>query len=480
MKYLIFFAIWAIAIPAKSQVAIGVLNPNASAQLDVSSTSKGFLPPRMTWAERNAIATPAAGLLIYCTDCGVYGQMQYYDGVKWVSMSGSVAADPYLHTQVGTDIDGEVGYDQSGWSVSLSADGNRVAIGAPFNDGSFSDAGQVRIYSWNGSAWTQLGGDIDGEAAGDNSGTSVSLSADGNRVAIGAPNNSGSFSDAGQVRIYSWNGSAWTQLGSDINGEAADDLSGQSVSLSANGNRVAIGAPNNAGSFSYAGQVRIYSWNSSAWMQLGGDIDGEATEDQSGESVFLSADGNRVAIGAPNMNGSSHTAGQVRIYSWNGSAWMQLGADIDGEAVDDRSGWSVSLSADGSRVAIGARYNSGSFSTAGQVRIYSWNGSAWVQLGADIDGEAVADNSGYSVSLSADGNRVAIGANSNNGNGISAGQVRIYSWNGLAWIQLGADIDGETAGDYSGTSVSLSADGSKVAIGAPYHGNRGNVRVFYQ
>ena len=48
-------------------------------------------------------------------------------------------------------------------------------------------------------------------------------------------------------------------------------------------------------------------------------------------------------------------------------------------------------------------------------RVYSWNGSSWTQLGSDIDGEAASDNSGYSVSLNSDGDRVAIGATYNDG-----------------------------------------------------------------
>ena len=77
--------------------------------------------------------------------------------------------------QLGSDIDGEAAEDISGYSVSLDSDGDRVAIGAYKNDGNGSDAGHVRIYSWDGSSWSQLGSDIDGEAAGDNSGVSVSL-----------------------------------------------------------------------------------------------------------------------------------------------------------------------------------------------------------------------------------------------------------------------------------------------------------------
>jgi len=173
------------------------------------------------------------------------------------------------------------------------------------------------------------------------------------------------------VRVYSWSGTAWSQLGADIDGEAASDFSGYSVSLSDDGTRVAIGARNNDGSFSNAGHVRVYSWNGTTWSQLGADIDGEAASDSSGESVSLSDDGTRVAIGAPNNDGGGSNAGHVRVYSWNGTTWSQLGADIDGEAAADFSGYSVSLSDDGTRVAIGAFENDGSFSNAGHVRVFS-------------------------------------------------------------------------------------------------------------
>jgi hypothetical protein len=89
-------------------------------------------------------------------------------------------------------------------------------------------------------------------------------------------------------------------------------------------------------------------------------------------------------------------------------------------------------------------------------------------IGADIDGEAANDYSGHSVSLSSDGTTVAIGAMGNDGNGDASGHVRIHAWNSTtsAWEQQGADIDGEAANDQSGWSVSLSSDGTTVAIGA--------------
>lgn len=84
----------------------------------------------------------------------------------------------------------------------MNAAGTRVAIGARRHDG---DRGHTRVYGWTGSAWNKLGGDIDGEAAGDFSGYSVSMNAEGDRVAIGAHSNDGEEdggSNTGHTRVY--------------------------------------------------------------------------------------------------------------------------------------------------------------------------------------------------------------------------------------------------------------------------------------
>ena len=89
----------------------------------------------------------------------------------------------------------------------------------------------------------------------------------------------------------------------------------------------------------------------------------------------------------------------------------------------------------------------------------------WTQVGADIDGEAVNDYSGHSVSISSDGTRVAVGATLNDGtsgsNSDNRGRVRVYEVSGGTWIQVGNNIDGEAAGDESGQSVSMSSDGTR-------------------
>ena len=151
----------------------------------------------------------------------------------------------FTQTQLGSDIDGEAAGDYSGTSVSMNSAGDRVAIGAFWNDGTGTQAGHVRVYEYSDSSWTQIGSDIDGEAAGDRSGMSVSMNSAGDRVAIGAPLNDGTANTAGHVRVYEFSNSGWTQLGDDIDSEAAGDNSGHSVSLSSAGYTVAIGAIGN-------------------------------------------------------------------------------------------------------------------------------------------------------------------------------------------------------------------------------------------
>jgi hypothetical protein len=377
-------------------------------------------------------------------------------------------------TQIGSDIDGEAAGDWSGSGVSLSQDGSRVAVGAPQNDGAGANAGQARVYEWSGGAWTQVGADINGEAAGDRFGYAVALSADGTRLAVAATNNDGNGIDAGHVRVFEENGGVWTQLGADIDGEGAGDLAGYSVAITADGSRVAVGAIFNDGAGNDAGHARVFGLNGGAWVQLGADIDGQDESDWCGASVSFSAEGTRLAVGSQTSYANGPVSGHVRVFTYGPGTWTQVGQDIAGEAMNDNSGTSVSLSADGTRLAIGAPGNGGAGLYAGHTRVYSENGGVWTQLGADIDAEAMQNSAGVSVSLSGNGTLLAIGAFANNGNGTLSGQTRVYREVGSVWAQVGPDIDGEAAGDKAGQSVSFSGDGGRFAVGATYNDGSGS------
>ena len=155
----------------------------------------------------------------------------------------------------------------------MNSDGTRIAIGAPYNDGNESTdtrRGHVRVYDYSNGSWSQVGSDIDGEAADDTSGYSVVMNSDGTRIAIGATQNDGNDSTdsrRGHVRVYEWNNSTslWDKLGDDIDGEATNDNSGYSVAMNSSGNRIAIGAPFNDGNDSSSGHVRVYDYSNGSW-----------------------------------------------------------------------------------------------------------------------------------------------------------------------------------------------------------------------
>ena len=463
-------------------VAIGTQSGNPSALLDVSSTTQGLLPPRMTRAQRDLINNPPAGLMLWCIDCGINGEIQVFNGTEFTNIDGSSRSDIWVDT-LGNVIDGEAVADRSGYSVSLSKDGTIVAIGSPENDGNGNRSGHVRVFQYNSgtTTWVQLGSDIEGEAAGDLSGYSVSLSDDGSYpvpnpvVAIGAPRNDGNGINSGHVRVFKFISGSWVQMGSDIDGEATGDRSGYSISYS-NG-ILAIGAPSNystVGSWGtlQTGHVRVFEYNSgtTSWVQIGSDINGDASYSQCGFQIAQSNGGTIMAIsqriGSP-YPGSTLTP-VVRVYVYNNTQdWVQLGDNIPGNIIFSQgvslisSTSSIALSSFGTIIAIGDWYT-------GKVNVYELVSGYWLQIGSDIDGEATGDRSGFSVSLSSDGSIVAIGAPESNGNGSKSGHVRLYQNVGGTWTRMGiVDIDGIASDDLSGFSVSLSSDGSILAIGAP-------------
>jgi hypothetical protein len=85
MKHLIIIIlVFLLPTSTFAQTGIGTTAPHASAQLEVSSTSKGFLPPRITTQQRDLITVPVAGLVVWCSDCASDGELQVYNGSAWI------------------------------------------------------------------------------------------------------------------------------------------------------------------------------------------------------------------------------------------------------------------------------------------------------------------------------------------------------------------------------------------------------------
>ena len=385
--------------------------------------------------------------------------------------------------QIGSDINPLTALGQFGKSISMSSDGNIIAVkGGDIN----TNKEFVRFFQNMSGVWTQIGSDITDITSTDYFGQSLSLSDNGNIIAIGIPGRDHNGTDYGAVQVYENVGGVWTQIGSDILGQSDYENLGESVSLSADGSIVAIGVPEHEQTSNpvKSGRVEIYKNTGGIWTQIGSDILGESPGNWFGDNLSLSSNGNIVAIGTSRNNESlsNLATGQVEIYENISGVWTQIGSDINGLA-NERIGESISLSSDGSIVAFGALY---SYSLRGCAKIYQNINGVWTQIGSDILGENATDLFGSTISLSSDGNLVAIGSAVNSDNGSQAGHVRIFKNVSGNWIQIGMDIDGENAHDLSAekNNLSLSSDGTIVAIGAwqnnggSFSAGAGHVRVF--
>jgi len=366
------------------------------------------------------------------------------------------------------------GYDVTTWvplGEMIPSDNNAPVSLSP--DGRLLYAG-AREFTWSRSQWELTRGDVDGESYGStishydsisgeytySSSASTCMSSDNSHVAFGADN---------KVRVYEWKSGSWTRKGNEL---AGANGFGESVSLSKDGGRLAVGAPSHPAENCTTGAVSVYEWNggSNLWVQMGESMFCyNRTEDQVGKSISLSGDGSRVAIGAPRFSGpeqcydgygrrrllfggpgdnycyvSKQYMGRVRVYEWepSGGTWRKLGlgswngnvdGDIDGDD-GDRFGTSVSLSENGNRLLVGNHKSSQS-----EVRAYHWMepmtktdwsgnaidvGDAWIRVGwCDY---TVQGNIAATVSMSPDGTLITVSSAQYQQSTVS--RVATYRW----------------------------------------------------
>jgi len=276
----------------------------------------------------------------------------------------------------------------------------------------------------------------------------------------------------------------WMQLGQDLHGDEIGDLFGCSVSLSSNGTTALIGGPHNDKNGDNSGHARVYDWDGTLWVQRGADIHGLRAGDMFGRHTALSADGNTALIGAHSRK-NAHP-GYATVYDWlpATNSWAQRGQSLEGEGKNDCFGSSVALSSDGNTALVAGLLNNSNGTQSGHIRIYDWDGKQWIQRGVDICG-AARDRLGWSASLSSDGKTTLVaGKRMVSAQSIAegwtsavTGVARVYDWNGRKWIQRGLDINEWKLGSYFGFSNSISSDGGSIAVGAPGP-KSGLVRVY--
>ena len=332
--------------------------------------------------------------------------------------------------QRGSAIQGQES-ERFGYSVSISDDGNSFAASSSQGTG-------TKVFDWDGAQWQQRGNTVEGQNSNERFGHRIALSADGQSFVASAPY--AGDNDNGEVRVYDWTGSSWSQRGVSIAGISDYDNLGHRVSLANNGDTLAVSVPysddySNGDMMENIGHAAVYDWNGNNWAQRGNSVQGEDNWENFGKSLALSADGSTMIVGSHygSLEGSAPYSGYVKVLDWDGDSWAQRGAGLAGTNRNEYFGMDADISDDGNRIAVGAQEDDGS----GKVTLYEWNNGSWRQI-ESIDSEGTADSSyvnAWRVSLSGDGSTLAIGAHSDSmedDDSDDRGSVTIYDIGGTA------------------------------------------------
>ncbi len=435
-----------------------------------------------------------------------------------VFVSGSLAgAVGYVKaSNAGEHLFGDsIALSADGTTLAVGAPGessSATGINGDESDNSAGGSGAVYVFSRSGNSWSQQAYvKASNTDADDYFGWRITLSGDGNTLAVGTwfedSNATGVNSDetdnsaenSGAVYVFNRNGTAWNQQAYiKASNTEASDFFGHSIALSGDGNILAVGAYgedcnatgiNGDGSNNLAnnsGAVYIFSRAGAVWSQQSYVKALDIRPDNGfGRNIALAADVSTLAVGASKA---------IYVFSRNGTGWLQQAeVNVANTELTVSYGGDIALSADGNTLVLGFSADSSNAtgingdetnndsSYSGAVYVFSRSGNSWSQQAYIKASNADAwDFFGSKVALSADGNTLVVGAwgEGSNATGINedeldnsssgSGAVYVFRRSGASWSQqayVKATNTGE--GGLFGDSIALSGDGNTLAVGSP-------------
>jgi hypothetical protein len=357
-----------------------------------------------------------------------------------------------------------------GNSVAISEDGETIAIGA-YTEPQGYNYGRIYIYTRSGDTWSNTATITPDQSINARSGNSLSLSGNGNTLVIGKyfENN-----DTGKALIWTRSGSSWSEATTiEASNKGSGDQFGSTVAINKDGDTIAVSAPYEDTTDTNSGAVYIFTGSGSSWSQqaiikshppiIGGDRLG-GYYNGFDRALELSGDGDTLVVKEENgTSGSGYE--NVYIYTRSGSSWSHQ-ATLNGsdQVSGDQFGTCVSISADGNTVAAGAPNEN---SANGAVYVFTRSGSSWSQQ-TKISGANSTERFGRHVGLTEDGNGLVIGADGYNNND---GRIYLYKRSGTTWAEeWNANVGGGVQfGDdpQFGYYCEISDDGA-VVLGTGY------------
>tara|TARA_Y100000389_G_scaffold192779_1_gene220656 strand:+ start:101 stop:1855 length:1755 start_codon:yes stop_codon:yes gene_type:complete len=362
------------------------------------------------------------------------------------------------------------GYDDFGNAISITPDGGTIIVGAHRNDTGGTNNGAAYIFTLSGSTWSQQA-QIQAADAGsmDEFGKSVDISENGNTAIVGSWHEDTGGSNAGAAYIFTRSGTSWSQQAKiQHSGATQFDQFGSAVSITNDGNMAIIGAQgyDDQVNFISAGGAYIFTRSGTSWSQQAQLLPSNPTSgDEFGWGVSISkSNGDTAIVGSPKEDTGSSNAGSAYIYTRSGTSWSQQAQiQASDRGSNDNFGNAVSISDDGNTAIIGSPYEDSGATNTGAAYIFTRSGTTWSQQAkiqaSDLPG---GGQFGMSVDIKGDGDTVAVGAqNANNG----AGYAYIFTRSGSSWTQE-VKIQASNAGpsDQFGCSIAISE--SSVVVGA--------------
>ena len=324
-------------------------------------------------------------------------QVWKWNGTTWTWVGGFGIGGPYNAFSAGYEA-----------AYSLSNDGTNVYAGLG------GDTGDGDVWKLSGTTWTQIGGD------GLNSGW-----AGGSYESVASLNYlsgtlyAGTGTGAGDAEVWSWNGSAWTQVGGDNNNSSWDATSYETVYSFANdGTNLYAGLGNTAG------DNEVWEFSGGSWTKIGGDgLNSGFT------STHLSVRSLAYA-GSTLYAGLQASLANAEVWSFNGSSWTRIG----GGYVNHSWGYFGLQDVETMTTSGGYLYAATGSAVAGNALVWKFDGSTWQLVGGQGINSSWAVNTYEKVA-----SMTSFGGNLFVGLGISSGDAEVWEFNGSSWTQVGGD-----------------------------------------
>jgi hypothetical protein len=381
--------------------------------------------------------------------------------------------------------------DWFGENIAIDLNQTTLVVGAQKHNPSGKDnAGAAYVYVKNEGSWVlQAKLAPSTLVATDGFGYSVSISGDGNTIAVGAPyTDEPGVADRGSVFIFTRSGTTWTQRikivapggGIPTGGSGVSYGFGRCVCLNKNNGVLAVGAPNatitvsgyaaveNAGVvYVYTGSAASWSLKDTIWPNKGSV---QIENGVFGRDIAMTPDGSRILVGAYFTNLATQSKARIVFFDRTGDKWNQT-AVIDRPNINsDYFGISVSISDDGLVAAVGCTHDKdGTADNGGSVYVFRNTAGSWSQETILNDPDFTpSQTKGNSVSISADGMDIVAGAKRRSYDGTN-NIGAFYHWrkDGSTWVMKNRiTASDKSLGIYFGESVRISADGETIYAGA--------------